>query len=157
MTVRLFAALLLAGTLLVAGCAGTPEKPKLAPTKVELVVTSSEELNPGESGDPLPVIVRLYRLTSPERFQRASFSQLYEQEMRAIGGTLVGVLEFLFFPGQTEVIEREFLDNERYLGVLVAFRDPETARWQAVTPIEPNQTSRFVLHLDRRGARLRPG
>ena len=149
MIARLFGLLLIVGTLL--GCASAEPEP----TTVELIVTASEDLNPGSAGEPLPVIVRLYRMSASQRFERAAYGQIYDDDSKALGGDLVGVVEFLFFPGQSETIERVFLPNERFLGVLVAFRDPDTAKWRSVVAVPPNRQSRFVLHIDRRGASLR--
>jgi type VI secretion system protein VasD len=149
MIARLFGFLLIAGTLL--GCASAEPEP----AKVELIVTAAEDLNPGADGEPLPVIVRLYRMSASQRFERAGYDQIYNDDTKTMAGDLVGVVEFLFFPGQSETIERVFLPNERFLGVLVAFRDPASAKWRAITAIPPNRESRFVLHIDRRGATLR--
>ena len=106
------------------------------------------------AGDGLPVPVRLYRLTSRSAFDTATFDEIYNHETRTLGGHLVGVTEFVLFPGQSEVITRVFNDRERHFGIVVAYKEG-SQRWRASTAISPYRTNTLQITLEADGVRLR--
>lgn len=124
------------------------------PTIVEVRISAAEGINRGTAGDGLPIPVRLYRLSSPAAFDAATFEEIYHQEMKTLGGHLVGVTEFVLFPGQAEVITRQFNERERHFGIVAAYKGG-TPRWRASTSVPPGETTVLEIRLARNGVLLR--
>lgn len=139
--VKLLFVLVAAGTLFACAGAAPPD-----PTIVEVRISAAEGINPGTAGDGLPVPVRLYRLSSRTAFDAASFDQIYDHEMETLGGHLVGITEFVLFPGQAEVITREFNERERQFGIVVAYKNG-APKWRASTSIPPHETTTLEIRL----------
>jgi type VI secretion system protein VasD len=95
-----------------------------------LAVVASSGLNPDADGRPSPVVVRIYQLTSTGEFLGAEFAALYPNDSATLGKTLVSKQEFSALPGQHDSVKLELASETRALGVLVAFRDIDHARWR---------------------------
>lgn len=140
--------------MLAAGLGACADRlPPPDPTIVEVRISADEGINTGTAGDGLPIPVRLYRLSSATAFEEATFDEIYHQEMKTLGGHLVGVTEFVLFPGQAEVITREFNERERHFGIVVAYKGG-APRWRASTSVPPGETSIFNIRLGPRGVAL---
>lgn len=135
-----------------AACASRPPKPS-GPTVVEVHISAAENINPGKMGDGLPIPVRLYRLSSRSAFDAAEFDQIYNEEMKTLGGHLVGITQFVLFPGQSEVITRRFNERERDFGIVVAYKNG-APNWRASTSIPPGETTRLDIRLGKDGVSL---
>src|SRR5690606_1641198 len=128
-------------------------RPSPGPTIVELRISAAEGINPGVAGDGLPVPVRVYRLASTTAFDAATFEEIYHHEMKTLGGHLVGITEFVLFPGQAETITREFNERERYFGILVAYKNG-VPKWRASTTITPGEKTVLEARLGHDGVTL---
>lgn len=132
-------------------CTTKPQIP--GPTIVELRISAAEGINRGVAGDGLPVPVRVYRLASTSAFDAATFDEIYHQEMETLGGHLVGITEFVLFPGQAETITREFNERERHFGIVVAYKNG-VSKWRASTTIMPGEKTVLEARLGHDGVTL---
>lgn len=110
--------------------------PTAVPTAVFDVV-SDVDVNPDIVGTPKPLLFRLYELRSAAAFERASYFDLQDKEEAQLGGDLVRREEFIFAPGQRQLIERKGNPEVRMFGLFAAFRDLDRATWRT-TVVAPN-------------------
>jgi type VI secretion system protein VasD len=112
------------GLVLVAGC-GSGGPPLLGGA-----IKVDPGSNPDLTGRPSPVVVRVYELKSLAAFNGADFFSLYEKEQETLGADLIGREEYHLRPGETRPYQRQLQPDTKFIGVVAAFRDIETARWR---------------------------
>jgi type VI secretion system protein VasD len=125
--------------LTVAACAGPPPPPP--PTIVNVAVNAAADVNPNAAGRPSPTVVRVYYLVSDKTFQKADFFQLFEQESGTLGTDLAARDEITISPGENKAVDREVRPDVRFLGLVVSYRDIESAVWRGIVAVPPNQTT----------------
>lgn len=118
----------------------------------------TKSLNQDESGDPLPVIVRIYQLRGREKFDQATFKALWKGDKDALEGDLVDRKEFTLHPESKEDVEVEVdkTKGAQFFGVMALFRKPEGTTWKNAFPIRfPWFSSRAArVRLDERSVVL---
>lgn len=127
-------------TALSFGCAGAkppPAAPCLLPVRVD--VTASERVNPDESEQALPTVVRIVQLTHAVRAEEAEFSQLWEQLDETLGEQLVQKKELTVFPGKVEEVGLELDPKARYLVGMAVFRVPTGTQWRTIVPLPASE------------------
>jgi type VI secretion system protein VasD len=140
--------------LALAGCFGPK---KIDPPKVVGVIEAAPGVNPDPTGRPSPVMVMLYELKSPGRFNGADFFSLFERADTALAQDLQHKDEVLVAPGERRPINLEFQEGSRYLGVLAGYRGYETARWRAVIETPADTVTRVVIRVDPAAVTILPG
>jgi type VI secretion system protein VasD len=137
-----------------AACAAPPPPPP-APA-LDLTIMGGPDQNPGPSGRPAPVAVRLFQLAGTGRFESADVFALSEREAQTLGDQSLGSEQIFVSPGQTLSIRRELKPGVQFLGVAVLFRDIDRARWRAVAPVAPHGPTRLTLKISGVRATLAP-
>lgn len=133
-------------SLLTVACADDPaEGPP--PTPVTASVEASPFLNPDRNNRPSPVVVIVYGLTDDSKFKDAGFFELYEQEQATLGDAVKSRQEFIIAPGDIKDLEIEIDAAATFFAVLAAFRDIDSARFNAVTPITPGEPLAIQIKL----------
>ena len=153
MTSRLFHAplpyvLLLLGALalFVAACSSPPKPPP--PTLIAAQVSAADTLNADVRGRPSPVIVRIYELSNRSTFDTLDFVSLYEREKETLGAELVSREELVMRPGESRDWNKAPAAETKFVGVLVAFREIERARWRTVVPVKPHATNNWLVSIE---------
>ena len=118
-----------------------------SPTVVSMNVVAAGDINPNSAGRASPVVLRIYRLSSPSIFNEADFFQLFEEESATLGADLLGREELVVMPSSSQVLTREVPDDTAYIGVIANFRDADRAIWRASLPIAANETTNFAVAL----------
>jgi type VI secretion system protein VasD len=108
----------------------------------------AEDVNPDPGGRPSPVVVRVYQLRSPEVFKSAEFFAIYDSEVATLGQTLVRRDEFELEPGAKSDYGHEIDPSTKYIGVLVAFRDLDNARWRSFVKLPDEKKIYLRIDLD---------
>ncbi|PAU61561.1 type VI secretion system-associated lipoprotein [Pseudomonas sp. PIC25] len=137
--------------LLLAACASEPP-----PTRVLLQFQASADLNPSASGQAAPVRVRLYELKSGAAFSRADYFSLVESPQATLAADLIEQDELLIQPGDRQELERALDASTRLLGIVVAYRDLDSAVWRQLVSIPANEESRFDITLGARAVSAMP-
>lgn len=137
------ACLVAAGVLLVAGCAGPPPPPP--PTIAQAKLVTAKDVNPTVDGQPAPVIVRVYQLTSASGFEKAEFFRLQNADTATLGADLVKKDEYLMAPGTTKEEQMTLPDRVKALGVFAAYREFQSKTWRIVVPVPPNKTTPVTI------------
>jgi len=123
---RVIIALVLLGML--SACGGPAPPPP--PAVVQLSVVAALDINPDASRRPTPVLVRVFQLISPNKFERADFFQMADNEQAALGSDALGKYGIIISPGQTRHLTINMKHDATVLGVAASFRDIDKARWR---------------------------
>jgi type VI secretion system VasD/TssJ family lipoprotein len=132
-----------AAALSVAACshapaAGSPPPPPpgapacTTPEPLAVSLTASSRLNPGDKGEPLTTVVRLYQLKGREKLTGASFDEMLDRDKETLGEDLLSVQELTVSPGETlrPAVNRNA--DAGYLAAVALFRRPGTGAWRAI-------------------------
>lgn len=136
---RLALVILAAMAIGAAGCAGKPKPPPVLTMQIGVAA----DANPGPTGEPRPIVIRIYELKALGAFSAADFFSLYEQESGTLGAELVTRDEVFLPPGQSRQLQNPLDPQVRYVGVVGAFRDIDSARWRASIPIAAGKDNHF--------------
>lgn len=104
--------------------------------KVILTSDGGNQLNPDESGKPLSVVIRVYQLTSLERFSSIDADTLWDDPQKALGNTLLENREITLLPGMGQVDKWPLNKAAGYVGVAAFFRAEENSRWKVAFDAE---------------------
>lgn len=143
--------LLLATVLLLAACASSPR-----PTVVVMYIQAAADLNPSAGGQATPVRVRLYELKSGAAFSRADYFSLVDAASATLATDLVAQDELLIQPGQQLTLERTLDEQSRSLGLLVSYRELDSAVWRQLVSIPSNETTPLTVSLTARAISTAP-
>lgn len=130
--------------LLLLGLAACSSNPKLP--QIETTLQAVNFLNPNIYNQPSPVVVTLYQLKSPMAFEQANFYALYSKPAAVLGDDLVDQREVEIRPRQSLFIQQALAPSASYLGIIAAFRDPDTAQWRRIIAM-PN-AKKITLRVD---------
>jgi type VI secretion system protein VasD len=98
--------------------------------KVILTSDGGNQLNPDAEGKPLSVVLRVYQLTSLERFSSVDADSLWDDPQKALGNTLIENREITLLPGMGQVDKWPLNKAAGYVGVAAFFRSDENSRWK---------------------------
>lgn len=125
------------------------EEPEAAPppTRVEIKLSAGRDVNPDGADRASPVLVRLYQLKDIAKFGSTDFFALYEDDKAVLGDDLLKKLELTMAPGEIKNIGFEAEKDTRFLGIVAAFRDLDSAQWRASAAIPETQTTTVDITL----------
>ncbi|WMI97462.1 type VI secretion system lipoprotein TssJ [Pseudomonas chlororaphis subsp. aurantiaca] len=140
--------LLFATVLLLTACASSPPPP--TPTVVVMHIQAAADLNLSAGGQATPVRVRLYELKSGAVFSRADYFSLVNATSATLSTDLVAQDELLIQPGQRLTLERKLDEQSRLLGLVVSYRELDSAVWRQMVSIPSNETTPLTVSLTAR-------
>ncbi|MCC2657631.1 MAG: vasD [Panacagrimonas sp.] len=140
-----------------AGCFGkkpppVPEMPK--PSKLDLIVNASTDLNPDSTGRASPLVVRIYALRQMTEFEKADFFALFEKDEMTLGASIAKREEIILKPGDSIMQPREYPPDAQFVAVMAAYRDVERSTWRASAPIAAGSTGVITLKAGAKGVTL---
>ena len=103
--------------------------------KIRVALESGSSLNPDEDQSALPVVVRVYQLSSNKLFENASFNDIWKQDMKVLGESIISREEVVVSPASRREISFPKDQAARYLAVVAIYRKPDTERWKAIIPV----------------------
>ncbi len=116
-------------------------------TNIEFVTALS--LNPDSSGRASPVVVKVFELSSRTIFDTQDFFTLYETPEDSLGPDLIKKDELELQPNDKRKHAMSLNKNTRYVGIVVAYRDIDNARWRAVLRVEPTDYDDFTVNIEK--------
>ncbi|AZE84287.1 Type VI secretion lipoprotein/VasD [Pseudomonas orientalis] len=137
---------------LLAGCSAL--SPFSTLTKLDLVLTASEQVNPDLHGRPSPVVLQLIELRHGVAFEHADFFSLYDNAEQVLPKDWVSGEEVELRPGDRLAFKLRIEPDSRFVGVLAAYRDLPHVQWRLLVPLTAQQLNRVELVLDQDGIRL---
>lgn len=143
MKTKLLASVLV-GCALVTGCSLNPfSDADEEAVKLELAVVASEDLNPDIKGQPSPIEIRLFQLSSLTEFERADFFDLYQED--PLPSSLLDTRILIIKPGETTQVVTDLDMNTQYIGVVAGYRDLDHAIWHDAIQVRDERG--FLLRL----------
>jgi len=135
-----------------ANAAATPASPPPAPTPppgaselppckgnepLRVVLTATARLNPGEKGEALATVIRLYQLKDVNKLVGVGFDDLLDHDKDTLGDDFVAMQEVTLNPG--ERLEPAVVRNAaaNYLLAVALFRQPAGTTWKASKRLSP--------------------
>jgi type VI secretion system protein VasD len=121
-----------------------------------MYIQAATDLNPSADGQATPVRVRLYELKSAAAFSRADYFSLVDAASATLSTDLVAQDELLIQPGQQLTLERTLDEQSRLLGLLVSYRELDSAVWRQLVSIPSNETTPLTVSLTARAISTAP-
>jgi type VI secretion system protein VasD len=125
------------------GCAHDPPPPPQAPAPcptpepLHVSLQASQHLNPGEHGEALATVVRLYQLKGTAKIANASFDDLLDHDRDALGEDFLAVQEVTINPGDRLDPPIPRNADTTTLGAVALFRQPAGTTWRAIVKLPP--------------------
>ncbi|WP_053148803.1 type VI secretion system lipoprotein TssJ [Pseudomonas sp. Pf153] len=130
-----------------------PEEAEADTAAVELHFHSIAGLNPGATGQPAPVRVRIFELKNAASFGRADYFALAERAQATLGADLIDQDEVLVHPDQQLSLQRDLDPSTRFIGILVGYRELDRSQWRTVLNVPARQYTEYQISLDVRAVR----
>lgn len=127
-------------------CSHAPPPPPVAapapapckgPEPLRLGLTASARLNPGEKGEALATVLRLYQLKEIAKLTGVSFDDLLDHDKDALGEDFLAVQEITINPGETLEPPLARNPDAGYLLAVALFRQPAGTTWKVVRKLPP--------------------
>jgi type VI secretion system protein VasD len=132
--------IILALLTLLIGCSGSP-------SHLATVIRASGFLNPNIYNQASPVVVSIYQLKSATTFQQANFFSLNNNLSAILAADLLDKYNIEIRPEQKQELKLELTPNTNYVGVIAAFRNPDSAQWRQVVAVRPGKNAKVVIIL----------
>lgn len=123
-----------AGLLEAAGMRKPPPVPEaqLGPRNVTLRLHAGKRLNLDTRGQPLALLVRVYKLRQRTAFEQAPYAAFLspQRERETLGADLLEVRELTLVPGQQLELNEKLAREAGWLGVVALFHSPQPQGWR---------------------------
>lgn len=137
-----------------AGCATAPDR--AVPLQLDIEVAA--DANPDDRGRPSPVVLSIFELVQPERFNRCTYLSLLATPHKCLHEDLLGTHRTLAVaPGTQRIIELAAAPGSRHIGVVAEFVQFADAKNRINAPLSPTRSNRVKLRIDSRGIVMRSG
>jgi type VI secretion system protein VasD len=102
------------------------------PRKVAVRLHAAKRLNLDARGQPLALLVRVYKLRQRAAFEQAPYAAFLspEREREALGADLLEVRELTLVPGQQLEFNEKLSREAGWLGVVALFHTPPAQGWR---------------------------
>jgi type VI secretion system protein VasD len=119
-----------------------PPTPCTDPEAFGIRITAAGLINPGEHGEPLATVVRIYQLKRPEKLTGASFDDILDRDKEALGSDLCEVQEVTLSPGETIPRAVKRAPDAGFIAAVALYRRPKGNDWRAVKQLPPTDPMR---------------
>jgi type VI secretion system protein VasD len=123
---------------LLAACAGGPPPPP-KPTVAQIDITAAANANPDPSGRASPSVVFLYALKPGAPFATGNPDALTGGELGSLAESMSRIARVVAVPGNTTQKTFELPLGTAGIGIAVAYRNFNTAKWRASAPVKANE------------------
>jgi type VI secretion system VasD/TssJ family lipoprotein len=107
------------------------------PEPVAISVTASTRLNPGDKGEALATVVRLYQVKTREKITAASFDEMLDRDKETLGDDLLAMQELTIAPGDSVKPQLVRNADAGYIAAVALFRQPAAGGWRALRKLPP--------------------
>ena len=123
-----------------------------AEPRVRMGLSSTANLNLNDYDEPLPVVVRIYQLNDDADFLSAEFMELWKDDLKALGNSLLTRDEVVMNPAAQMTLEYPRHEQTRFVAVMGVFREPGESSWQDIRTLSEGYfarrfAGRIVVHL----------
>ena len=118
---------------------------------IDITIQTTKDVNLDAQGNPSPIVVRLYELSTAVEFRKADYEALFSDEQATLGKDLLRRDEYEIKPEQTRIIARKAKENTKYLGLLAAYHNTTNIKWRAVISLNSSGNADMKLLLEKSG------
>lgn len=121
------------GISVIPGCSSTPAPEAPAPCDVQIVtlnIYAADNINPNETGNPRPVVVRLYQLKGDVRLLNASYDDVLLKDKEVLADDIMKVDEVGVFPNDLVEVKFERIKEASFLAGVALFHSPKGQSWK---------------------------
>ena len=98
------------------------------------------------------LVVRIYQLNDDADFQSAEFMDLWKDDLKSLGNSLLTRDEVVMNPAAQMTLEYPRHEQTRFVAVMGVFRKPEESSWRDIHPLSEGYFARrfggkIVVHL----------
>ncbi|MBI3595523.1 MAG: type VI secretion system lipoprotein TssJ [Nitrospirae bacterium] len=122
--------------------------------QIDLTLESSKFLNLDDSGAPLPVVLRIYQLSSKDRFESADFTTLWKNDREVLESDILVRQEITLNPDSSVVLHLDSKKNPAYLGVVALFRRPQGDAWRQIIPLKASKVRSVKITVHERSTKI---
>jgi type VI secretion system protein VasD len=130
-----------AGVTLSAGCTTVNAPlPPPAPCDVQIVtlrIYAADNINPNESNNPRPVVVKLYQLKDSIRLENARYDDILLREKETLADDILKVDEVIVYPNDLVEIKFERMKEATWLAGVALFFQPKGTSWKTFYAFPP--------------------
>jgi type VI secretion system VasD/TssJ family lipoprotein len=119
------------------------------PEPLRVALTASPRLNPGEKGEALATVVRLYQLKGITKLTGVSFDDLLDHDKDTLGEDFLSVQEVTINPGERLEPPAARSADVGYLLAVALFRQPTGTTWKVVKKLAPPDPQHCLAAADR--------
>lgn len=142
----------LCGLIGLSGCSSLT--PQASPTQLKLQISATENINPSADGSASPVVVVAYELKSNNRFENSDFFGLYSRATETLSDDMIAQADHNLLPGSTISRQQTLSPQTQYIGIIVAFREIDSASWRLLIPVTPEKLNPVSIKIDKNNAQL---
>jgi type VI secretion system protein VasD len=126
-----------------------------APTRVSMVISATNNVNPDVGGQSLSVVVRLYQLKDKGRMETADYNAIWKSDKETLSDDLLERTERVVQPGTQEMMEVQPNPSASYLAVVALFRNPSGDTWRKIIPLKKGAAQKFGVTLQDQNVEIR--
>lgn len=122
------------------------------PSTLSLAFLSEKDINENEEGQPSPIQIQVVYLTEDSKLLESYYEQFSESKLEDIlGKNYIDHQDYAIKPGHYKVVPNITLEEQnRYLGVIAYYSEPEESQWRAVIKLDgKGHTYHVLIHLRR--------
>ena len=121
---------------------------------VNMAIMSSPRTNLTDPGDPRPVQLRIYQLTTDVRLNNATFQQVWKDDKGILKDDLIKSEEMSIYPDTRTDIRFERDEKALVIAAVALFREPKGRSWYMTMELPPPPTKGSCGQKDEEGGSL---
>ena len=136
-------------SLMVSSCASDHKPPKESDEsgeKIDVQIIVSPDVNPNIVGQPSPIRLDLYQLSSDGEFKKSNYFELTNNAKENLGEKLIQQNQFMLHPDTVTILPIKMDSHLKYLGVVASYRDLDNSQWQLVLLKQKKRWYQFGKH-----------
>ena len=136
-------------SLMVSSCASDHKPPKESDEsgkKIDVQIIVSPDANPNIVGQPSPIRLDLYQLSSDGEFKKSNYFELTNNAKENLGEKLIQQNQFMLHPDTVTILPIKMDSHLKYLGVVASYRDLDNSQWQLVLLKQKKKWYQFGKH-----------
>jgi len=126
------------------GCTQAPPAEEPKPCDVQMVTLNlyaADNINPNETDNPRPVVVRLYQLKGDVRLENATYDEVLLKDKEVLQDDIAKVDEVEVFPNDLVEVKFERIKDASHLAGVALFHSPKGNSWKTFYefPLPPGE------------------
>ena len=121
---------------------------KVVPVPSIIDVVTTDQVNPDANDRPSPVVVKVFELADIAAFNNSEFFALFEETEATLAADALHQWEMTLRPESNKILEKILNEQTKYIGVVVAYRNLENARYKQVLAVDAKKKNTLRITID---------